>query len=66
MASTRRPPAGGTHGASKRLIRVCRRRSGALQVLERNSLVWKVGENHTPEGGGIEPEYEITSYGDYS
>ncbi len=38
---------------------------GALQVLERNSLVWKVGENHTPEGGGIEPEYEITGYGDY-
>lgn len=38
---------------------------GALQVLERNSLVWKVGENHTPGGGGIEPEYEITDYGDY-
>jgi hypothetical protein len=38
---------------------------GALQILERNGLVWKVGENHTPNGGGIEPEYEITSYGDY-
>lgn len=36
----------------------------ALRVLERNDLVWKVGENHTPQGG-MEPEYEITGYGDY-
>jgi hypothetical protein len=38
---------------------------GALRVLERNDLVWKVGENHTPNGGGMEPEYEITRFGDY-
>ncbi|HEX5204201.1 MAG TPA: hypothetical protein VFW27_30095 [Actinoplanes sp.] len=37
---------------------------GALPVLERNGLVWKVGEVHTPKAG-IEPEYEITRYGDY-
>lgn len=36
----------------------------AVQVLERHGLVWKVSESHTPDGG-IEPEYEITDYGDY-
>ncbi|UQU67368.1 hypothetical protein COUCH_14340 [Couchioplanes caeruleus] len=38
--------------------------SGALLVLERHSLITKIGENHTPHGGW-EPEYEITGYGDY-
>jgi hypothetical protein len=37
---------------------------GALAVLERNSLIWKVGDSHTPNGG-MEPEYRITDYGDY-
>jgi hypothetical protein len=35
-----------------------------LPVLERHGLVSNHGEYHTP-GGGYEPEYEITPYGDY-
>lgn len=36
----------------------------AVQVLERHGLVWNLGESRTPSGT-IEPEYEITGYGDY-
>lgn len=36
----------------------------AVQVLERHGLVWNLGESHTP-GGTMEPEYEITRYGDF-
>jgi hypothetical protein len=32
--------------------------------LERQGLVWSVGEYHTP-GGAMEPQYEITQYGDW-
>jgi hypothetical protein len=37
---------------------------GALTVLDRHVLISKISEGHTPSGG-IEPEYEITGYGDY-
>lgn len=36
----------------------------AVQVLERHRLVWSLGESWTPSGT-MEPEYEITGYGDF-
>jgi hypothetical protein len=37
---------------------------GALRVLEQHALIWHRGETHTP-GGSMEPEYQISPYGDY-
>ena len=38
---------------------------GALQVLERNGLIWDHGEQLVPSPHGMQNEYEISPYGDY-
>jgi hypothetical protein len=38
---------------------------GALQVLERHSLIWDLGEQQVPNPHGMQNEYEIRPYGDY-